>query len=177
MPDYKITAGKIIGEYKFQNVYHYITAEPSSIPAFLNALIELEVQIFLANVNLTTYSVKNLAAPEAAPMEVPVDQFCVRTQTGNPLPPYSTCRMDLQTDGYAGMKNYRYSLTEADVDIWQINSAYIDEMESAFTAFIADIPTDGIWATAGGFQILVAQVYPYSQPRQLHRKRKPVTPA
>lgn len=173
---YKIEVNKVRNEYKWRNTYHCATPDTPAVLAFAVLLGEMEMAIHTTGVFITTISIRNLDTLSVAPIEYPFNEFALRAPTGTVLAPTQVARVDFRTDGYAGMKLYRYSAGESDVTIWDLTEAYKTELETAIGTVLSELPTDLNWLTAGGFTIVEAQAYPLIQPRQLHRKRKPVTP-
>lgn len=176
MPSYKIETNKIRNEYKWRNTYFATAPDFETLATAITLLVAMERSIHLPTVQLTTFSVKIVGSPEIPPYSIPVNLYGERGPEVQALPPFNVVRIDLQTPTYMGRKEYRYSAMENDINGWSLNPDYIDEIETAFNTMLGATDPTVVWQTQGLEALLVAQTYPYIQPRQLHRKRKPVEP-
>lgn len=171
---HRVEIRKRLGLADWSNDWLIEAVDMDDAVATATALIEFERRCHF-NVVLFEYARVSQNNPLTRVFRhVPINLTGYQDATGgDQLPLFNTVRIDLQTaDSDPGRKYFRLPVMEG----WQTNGALNGAQVSAINALITtyligSVAGDNIY-TPKGHQVTGAQVYPFIQMRQMHRRHK-----
>lgn len=163
---------------KWTNVYHCEGTAALAVKGDFNSIaIPLLISILDPVASIKKFLVSDTSSPvfTEAPVNTAGDHF----GSGTLLPPFNRARVEFETLG-SGRPDIKYIggfVGEDNSDADGLSSGAIVELVSAFTDMIADMATAGsTMQSDSGDDWVSCSVQQAIQMRQLHRRRRRVTP-
>jgi len=176
MAQYEITTHKYLGpdnKFKWSNNYNVLAATILDAQDYADQIADLEAAVLWDNVFIRKIEVKVVGASNGSTRNVAVQGLRADADPAVQLPLFNTVRVTLIAGANRpSLKYFRPPLVEAEVEGFNLTTAFTDFFDSTFVAPLAGL---GVLCNQQGDLIIGYDVYQPVQQRQLgwHRRSRP----
>lgn len=177
---FKVEIFKTLGAERWGNVYLLDAGSMEAAIAAGALIYAMEEELHLPVVTLEYMRVSTTVESDGVFTTVPLNTVGTSGQPGQAVPLFVTARLDMPVvgGGRPSRKFYRGVLTEAVVEVNSLVTGDLAYIAGNFNTLISDLAGLGSpLVDPQGQELDSAVLYPKPQMRQLHRKRRRVTPS